>query len=132
MALRELDRTPTLLISWADFSRCWNPPQYAALGRVNAPIRDSVLRLGFGDAGACVRSADLRGLRHHVADAMKQGRGGWIEGRSARSWRTLPPELPRTLRLEDQGRFAIGYYHERAFRRPRADEIDPSEEETSR
>jgi CRISPR-associated protein Csd1 len=28
----------------------------------------------------------------------------------------LPPELPKTLRLEDQGRFAVGYYHERATR----------------
>lgn len=24
----------------------------------------------------------------------------------------LPPQFPRSLRLEDQGRFAIGYYHQ--------------------
>ncbi len=28
----------------------------------------------------------------------------------------LPSDLPRSLRLEDQGRFAVGYYHERANR----------------
>jgi CRISPR-associated protein Csd1 len=34
----------------------------------------------------------------------------------------LPPELPKTLRLEDQGRFAVGYYHERATRPAKTDE----------
>ena len=28
----------------------------------------------------------------------------------------LPADLPKTLRLEDQARFAIGYYHEKAQR----------------
>ncbi len=28
----------------------------------------------------------------------------------------LPADLPKTLRLEDQARFAIGYYHEKARR----------------
>jgi CRISPR-associated protein Csd1 len=73
----------------------------------------------------------LRGLRHHVADALKQGRGGWIDGKVGEIIAKLPPNLPPTLRLEDQGRFAIGYYHERAFRRSSADEFDPSEEEAS-
>lgn len=104
--------------------------QYAALGRVNAPISSRY----YGSASATparVFGPLLRGLRHHVADALKQGRGGWIDGKVGEIIRKLPSELPRTLRLEDQGRFAIGYYHERAFRRPSADEIDPGEEEAS-
>lgn len=104
--------------------------QYAALGRVNAPISSRY----YGSASATparVFGPLLRGLRHHVADALKQGRGGWIDGKVGEIIRRLPSELPRTLRLEDQGRFAIGYYHERAFRRPSADEIDPGEEEAS-
>ena len=32
----------------------------------------------------------------------------------------LPADLPRSLLLEDQGRFAIGYYHERASRPSKA------------
>ena len=28
----------------------------------------------------------------------------------------LEPDLPRTLNLEAQGRFAIGYYHQKAHR----------------
>ena len=104
--------------------------QYAALGRVNAPISTRY----YGSASATparVFGPLLRGLRHHVADALKQGRGGWIDGKVGEIIAKLPPNLPPTLRLEDQGRFAIGYYHERAFRRSSADEFDPSEEEAS-
>jgi CRISPR-associated protein Csd1 len=104
--------------------------QYAALGRVNAPISTRY----YGSASATparVFGPLLRGLRHHVADALKQGRGGWIDGKVGEIIAKLPPNLPPTLRLEDQGRFAVGYYHERAFRRPSADEIDPGEEEAS-
>ncbi|MGH7069069.1 MAG: type I-C CRISPR-associated protein Cas8c/Csd1 [Acetobacteraceae bacterium] len=105
--------------------------QYAALGRVNAPISARY----YGSASATparVFGPLLRGLRHHVADALKQGRGGWIDGKIGEIMAKLQPELPRTLRLEDQGRFAIGYYHERASRRSRTDETDPSEEGASR
>jgi CRISPR-associated protein Csd1 len=104
--------------------------QYAALGRVNAPISSRY----YGSASATparVFGPLLRGLRHHVADALKQGRGGWIDGKIGEIMAKLPPNLPRTLRLEEQGRFAIGYYHERASRRLRADETDSGEEETS-
>ncbi len=104
--------------------------QYAALGRVNAPISARY----YGSASATparVFGPLLRGLRHHVADALKQGRGGWIDGKVGEIMAKLQPELPRTLRLEDQGRFAIGYYHERASRRLRTHETDPSEEEAS-
>ena len=87
--------------------------QYAALGRVNAPISTRY----YGSASATparVFGPLLRGLRHHVADALKQGRGSWIDGKIGEIIAKLPPNLPSTLRLEDQGRFAIGYYHERA------------------
>jgi CRISPR-associated protein Csd1 len=44
----------------------------------------------------------------------------------------LPPDLPRTLKLEDQGRFAVGYYHERAWRgtvEPAADTPEDGDKE---
>lgn len=98
--------------------------QYAALGRVNAPIGDRF----YGAASATparVFGSLLRGLRNHLSDARKRGRGGWIEPRIVEVMRMLPPDLPRTLRLEDQGRFAVGYYHERATRDQKA--TDPTE-----
>jgi CRISPR-associated protein Csd1 len=94
--------------------------QYAALGRVNATIGDRY----YGAASATparVFGALLRGLRTHVSDARKRGRGGWIDTQVGEIMAKLPPDLKRTLRLEDQGRFAIGYYHQRASRAARAD-----------
>lgn len=104
--------------------------QYAALGRVNAPISTRY----YGAASATparVFGPLLRGLRHHVADARKQGRSGWIDQRIGEIMARLPAELPRTLRLEEQGRFAIGYYHERAFRSPQSEEAVPDETDTN-
>ncbi len=94
--------------------------QYAALGRVNAPIGDRY----YASASATparVFGPLLRGLKYHVSDAKKRGRGGWIEPKVGQIMLMLPPDLPKTLRLEDQGRFAVGYYHERATRPPKED-----------
>jgi len=94
--------------------------QYAALGRVNASIADRY----YGAASATparVFGTLLRGVRAHVSGARKLDRGRWITPRLEGIMARLPPELPRTLRLEDQGRFAVGYYHERAFRPAAAD-----------
>ena len=89
--------------------------QYTALGRVNASIADRY----YGAASstpARVFGALLRGARTHVSDAQKRNKGFWIMPRVEQIVGHLPAELPRTLRLEDQGRFAIGYFHERAWR----------------
>jgi CRISPR-associated protein Csd1 len=72
-------------------------------------------------------SSVARGLKTHVADARKRGQGGWIEPRVAEILSRLPPDLPRTLRLEDQGRFAVGYYPERSARSQKDDKTDTSE-----
>ncbi len=94
--------------------------QYAALGRVNATIADRY----YGAASATparVFGALLRGARTHVSSAQKLNKGFWITPRLEEIIGRLPPKLSRTLRLEDQGLFAIGYYHERAFRPAKAD-----------
>lgn len=89
--------------------------QYAALGRVNAPIGDRYYAAA-SSTPARVFATLLRGLKVHVADARKRGKGGWIEPRVSGIMTYLPPDLPKTLRLEEQARFAIGYYHEKAQR----------------
>jgi CRISPR-associated protein Csd1 len=102
--------------------------QYAALGRVNASIADRY----YGAASATpamVFGPLMRGARKHISDAQKRGRGLWIERRLQEILSRLSPELPRTLRLEEQGRFAIGYYHERAARLAKAG-FDIEEPET--
>ncbi len=90
--------------------------QREALGRnVNATIADRY----YGAASAMparVFGPLLRGARTHISAAEKLKRGFWIKPRLEGIMARLPPELPRTLRLEEQGLFAIGYYHECAFR----------------
>ncbi len=91
--------------------------QYAALGHVNASIVDRY----YGAASATparVFGTLLRNARNHVADALKRGKGKWVEARLNEIFNRLPPEFPKTLSLEAQGRFAVGYYHERAWRGP--------------
>lgn len=89
--------------------------QRAALGQVNASITDRY----YGAASstpARVFGPLLRNARHHISDARKRGKGGWIDKRLDEIFAQLDPTLPKTLTLEQQGRFAVGYYHEHAFR----------------
>lgn len=95
--------------------------QRAALGRVNASIADRY----YGAASATparVFGPLMRGVRNHISTAHKQKRGFWIEPRMESIIGMLPSKLPATLPLEDQGRFAIGYYHERAYRPDKSDD----------
>ena len=98
--------------------------QRTALGRVNSSIADRY----YGAASATparVFGALMRREKPHLRRA-QTGRGFWIEERMQQIIDKLPSALPTTLRLEDQGRFAIGYYHERAYRPERGDDGAPS------
>jgi CRISPR-associated protein Csd1 len=90
--------------------------QRMALGKkVNATIRDRY----FGAASATPASVFpllLRGVQNHLGKLRKEGKGGWIEAEIEEITSHLPPQLQRALRLEAQGRFAIGYYHQRSFK----------------
>lgn len=107
--------------------------QYNALGRVNATIRDRY----FGAASATPASVFpllLRGGQNHLAVLRKEGKGGGIERDLEEIVGGLETALPRSFKLEDQGRFAIGYYHQRAARFAKkdvaiADQIDQGDAE---
>ncbi|EQB10679.1 type I-C CRISPR-associated protein Cas8c/Csd1 [Sphingobium lactosutens] len=108
--------------------------QRMALGRVNASIRDRY----FGAASATPASVFpllLRGAQNHLAKLRKAGKGGWIEKEIEDILDKLTLDLPRAFPLAEQGRFAVGYYHQRKdqFRvRPEAaaelDAADQTEE----
>ena len=86
--------------------------QRLALGRVNATIRDRY----FGAASATPASVFpllLRGVQNHVGKLRKERKDVWIEREIGEIIDHLPDTLPRTLKLEAQGRFAIGFYHQR-------------------
>ncbi|HEY5048414.1 MAG TPA: type I-C CRISPR-associated protein Cas8c/Csd1 [Rhizomicrobium sp.] len=93
--------------------------QYAALERVNASIADRY----YGAASstpARVFGTLMRSARNHISDAKKRGKGMWIEPKLNEIIGRLPADLPTSLLLEDQARFAVGYYHERASRFPKS------------
>lgn len=86
--------------------------QRMALGRTNTTIRDRY----FGAASATPASVFpllLRGAQNHAAKLRKARKDVWIEREIGEIVDRLGPGLPRTLKLEAQGRFAIGYYHQR-------------------
>lgn len=89
--------------------------QKAALPSLNATVKDRY----FG--AACATPARVFPLLHknamnHIAAVRKERGGGlahWLEAEIGQIWSGLSDDLPRALRLEEQGRFIAGYYHQR-------------------
>lgn len=88
--------------------------QRSALGgQVNATIRDRY----YGAASATPASIFpvlLRNTQNHFAKLRKErpGQAVNLERDIREIVAGLPEQFPRSLRIEDQGRFAIGYYHQ--------------------
>ena len=109
--------------------------QRAALGTVNATIKDRY----FGAASATPASIFPlleRNSAHHLAALRKGDKGGlahWFEREIDAIFDGVDTAFPRSLRLEDQGRFALGYHHQRAAKRGVSDSgesaLPPNSEE---
>lgn len=88
--------------------------QRAALGtQVNATIRDRY----YGAASATPASIFpvlLRNAQNHFGKLRKEkpGLAVNLEKEIGQIIGAMPPEFPRSLPIEEQGRFAIGYYHQ--------------------
>ena len=97
--------------------------QRTALVNVNATIKDRF----FGAASATPASVFPlleRNSANHLATLRKGGKGAlahWFEQEIDSIFDGLDASFPRSLRLEDQGRFAIGYHHQRAKKRAASD-----------
>ena len=110
--------------------------QARALGpEINATIRDRY----YGAASAtpaAVLPLLLRNTNHHLARLRKDGKGGLaftFEREIAEILDPFSDQLPRNLRIEEQGRFAVGYYHQRFAKRsgqdPASEPTDTAEDE---
>ena len=93
--------------------------QREALGRnLNATIKDRC----FGAASAtpaAVFPLLVRNSANHLASIRKRGKGGLahhFDDEIDEIFAGMDTAFPRSLRLEDQGRFAIGYHHQRGTR----------------
>lgn len=94
--------------------------QRAALGRINATIKDRY----YGAASAtpaAVFPMLIKNSAHHLSSLRKGGKSGglahWFNQEIDSILDGIDTAFPRSLRLEDQGRFALGYHHQRASAR---------------
>ena len=102
--------------------------QRYALPDVNATIKDRYFAAA-SSTPASVFPLLERGSAHHLAILRKNDKGRlahWLDAEIDKILAGLDTAFPRSLRLEDQGRFAIGYHHQRATRRVSDDEDDGS------
>ncbi|MEB3104010.1 type I-C CRISPR-associated protein Cas8c/Csd1 [Ferviditalea candida] len=90
---------------------CLEKAQISALGQnINATIRDRY----WGAASSTPANVFPRLLslsQHHIAKDEKWGRSN--DHRIQEVMNSLPGQFPRRLSLEEQGMFALGYYHQR-------------------
>ena len=103
--------------------------QRAALGAVNAGIRDRF----FGAASATPASVFpllARKCTHHLATLHRAEHrrrlAHWYEREIDAILDGVGTAFPRSLRLEDQGRFALGYHHQRTWKRDSGQAADPA------
>lgn len=94
--------------------------QRAALGDVNAGIRDKYFSSASANP-ARVFPLLLRGAQDHLGKIRSSGKGGlahWFDQAIGEAMAGLPAgkPFPATLSMADQGRFVVGYYHQRSAR----------------
>ncbi len=97
--------------------------QRAALGQRNATVRDRFYASASATP-ALVFPALIRNARNHSKSVRSRGGPGlaeWFEDHIAEIASGLDGAFPKTLPLEEQGRFALGYYHQREALRHRKD-----------
>jgi CRISPR-associated protein Csd1 len=102
--------------------------QYLALGSVNAGVAERFYPSA-SVTPALVMGRLFRNAQFHLAKA-----GGGIAENVRKDFEELAcalgSQFPAALDLEDQGRFALGYYHQKAeYRRRTAERKEPSEQE---
>jgi len=94
--------------------------QRTALGQRNATVRDRFYASASATP-ALVFPSLIRNARNHsktIRSKVGAGLSEWFEDHIADIASGLDGSFPRTLPLEEQGRFALGYYHQRdVFRR---------------
>lgn len=107
--------------------------QRSALGRVGAGIRERYFAAASATP-ASVFPLIVRGGQNHMAKVRKE-KPGWaavIERELEEIYGHFDATLPRSLSLQKQGEFAIGYYHQRAAKltTARGDTVTLAEQDT--
>ena len=96
--------------------------QRATLGDINSTIRDRFYASASVTPAAVFPSL-LRNSKNHLANLRRGRTASWVKSGPKLGWwldkemeivlEGVGPSFPRTFSMDDQGRFAIGYYHQR-------------------
>ena len=78
---------------------------------INATIRDKFYAAA-SSTPATVFGNLMRLKNHHLSKLDSQGRRIWFEKLIGEILSDVPPNFPAHLKLDAQGQFAIGYYHQ--------------------
>ncbi len=106
--------------------------QRKALGDINATIRDRYIAAA-STAPAGIFPILVKGAQNHLGKLRKEQKSGWLERDIEEIHARIGRSYPQWLTLEAQGRFFIGYYHQRRAQyagRPTG-EIDEGETENN-
>ncbi len=102
--------------------------QRSALGgKVNATIRDRYM----GAASATPASVFpllVRNAQNHLGKLRKDGKGQWLERDLEEIQDKIENGYPRSLKLEQQGKFFLGYYHQRKAQFAKAKEVGETDD----
>ena len=95
--------------------------QRAALGKVNATIKDRYFGAAAATPALIFPLLERRSANHlaRIRNGSKGGLAIWFDQQIDEILSGIGTAFPRSLRLEDQGRFAIGYHHQRKHRQAR-------------
>lgn len=99
--------------------------QKAALPGLNATIKDRYFAAASATP-ARVFPLLVKTSTHHLSKLRKGDGGGlahWFDAEMGAIWTGLAADLPRSLNLEDQGRFIAGYYHQRWAKKDTQDDV---------
>ena len=98
-------------------------------GKVNATIRDRYM----GAASATPASVFpllVRNAQNHLGKLRKDGKGQWLERDLEDIQDKIEDGYPRSLKLEQQGKFFLGYYHQRRAQFAKAKEVGEAHDHT--
>ena len=105
--------------------------QLAALGDdLNSTIKDRYFSAA-STTPARVFPLLTRNANHHLSSLKKGDKfrlGRHLESQLGMIWLGLGPDLPKFLAIEDQGRFIVGYYHQRWTTTPKQN-VTPGDKE---
>jgi len=93
--------------------------QKAALGDINATVVDRYYGAACASPGTILGNL-VNDAQAHLAKMRKGGGDGWAQNKLAEVLSAIGDHFPKTLSLERQGLFALGYYHQRADDKARA------------